>query len=303
MANHHNTGYKELFSHPEFVQQLIEGFAPNEIAKLMGFSTLKKHNGHYITPLFEEKIEDVVWSVEVTWQGLTQRVFLYILLDKFIGNEFGRTSKCAHQFHNIWSVREGVVYESQLQNQTLAGADLPLMYQELLAERADPEAATYRRLEALLGFDPDECPDDRVMTLYQDAQGLGLGAITELAAGAGSSLLSANQLKDWARAQGCESDKQNRLGWVGQGYRVDHQLPAWRNGVKAAHALRAQERIADAAIGNRQLAEWFAVPPGYSRNKAITRRWPMNWPSNQTRVACCYARGGRQGAVSKWRGC
>lgn len=69
MANHHNTGYKELFSHPEFVQQLIEGFAPNEIAKLMGFSTLKKHNGHYITPLFEEKIEDVVWSVEVAWQG------------------------------------------------------------------------------------------------------------------------------------------------------------------------------------------------------------------------------------------
>src|SRR5690554_1054193 len=235
MSNHHNTGYKELFSHPEFVQQLIEGFAPNEIAKLMDFSTLKKHNDHYITPVFEEKIEDVVWSVEVTWQGLTQRVFLYILLDKFIGNEFGRTSKCAHQFHNIWSVRKGVVYESQLQNQTLAGADLPLMYQELLAERADPEAATYRRLEALLGFDPDECPDDRVMTLYQDAQGLGLEAITELAAGAGSSPLSANQLKDWARAQGCESDKQNRLGWVGQGYRVDHQLPAWRNGVKAAH--------------------------------------------------------------------
>ncbi|EAZ98272.1 hypothetical protein [Marinobacter sp. ELB17] len=27
-TNHHDTGYKELFSHPEFVQQLIEGFAP-----------------------------------------------------------------------------------------------------------------------------------------------------------------------------------------------------------------------------------------------------------------------------------
>nr|WP_201243396.1 hypothetical protein [Halochromatium salexigens] len=25
---HHDSGYKELFSHPEFVQQLIEGFAP-----------------------------------------------------------------------------------------------------------------------------------------------------------------------------------------------------------------------------------------------------------------------------------
>jgi hypothetical protein len=24
-TNHHDTGYKELFSHPEFVQQLVEG--------------------------------------------------------------------------------------------------------------------------------------------------------------------------------------------------------------------------------------------------------------------------------------
>jgi predicted transposase YdaD len=62
--HHHDTGYKELFSHPEFVEQLVEGFAPAEIAGLMDFTTLKKHNGHYITSLFEEKIEDVVWSVK-----------------------------------------------------------------------------------------------------------------------------------------------------------------------------------------------------------------------------------------------
>lgn len=80
-TNHHDTGYKELFSHPEFVQQLIDGFAPDEIAALMDFSTLKNHSGNYITPLFEEKFEDVVWSVEATWQGTTQRVYLYILLE------------------------------------------------------------------------------------------------------------------------------------------------------------------------------------------------------------------------------
>jgi len=81
MANHHDTGYKELFSYPEFVQQLIEGFAPPEIARLMDFTTLQNHSGNYITPLFEEKFEDVVWSVELTWEGITQRVFLYILLE------------------------------------------------------------------------------------------------------------------------------------------------------------------------------------------------------------------------------
>ncbi len=78
--NHHDTGYKELFSHPEFVEQLI-GFAPARIAALMDFSTLQQHSGNYVTPLFEERFEDVVWSVEATWQGVTQRIYLYILLE------------------------------------------------------------------------------------------------------------------------------------------------------------------------------------------------------------------------------
>jgi len=81
MAKHHDTGYKELFSHPEFVQQLIEGFAPAEIAALMDFSTLRNHSGNYITPLFEERFEDVVWSVDVRWQGIIERVFLYLLIE------------------------------------------------------------------------------------------------------------------------------------------------------------------------------------------------------------------------------
>ncbi|MEA1053785.1 Rpn family recombination-promoting nuclease/putative transposase, partial [Lamprobacter modestohalophilus] len=81
MAKHHDTGYKELFSHPEFVQQLIEGFAPAEIASLMDFSTLKNHSGNYITPLFEERFEDVVWSVQVHWQGVTEQLFLYLLIE------------------------------------------------------------------------------------------------------------------------------------------------------------------------------------------------------------------------------
>jgi hypothetical protein len=83
--NHHDTGYKALFSHPEFVQQLIEGFAPPEIAQLMDFSTLENHSGNYPdkggTPLFQEKIEDRVWSVQVSWNGLRLRIFLYLLLE------------------------------------------------------------------------------------------------------------------------------------------------------------------------------------------------------------------------------
>ena len=51
------------------------------MTRLMDFATLTNHSGNYITPLFEEKFEDVVWSLEITWEGVTQRVYLYILLE------------------------------------------------------------------------------------------------------------------------------------------------------------------------------------------------------------------------------
>jgi len=81
-ANHHDTGYKEIFSYPEMVQQLIEGFAPKEIAQMLDFTTLKQHPGHYITPIFDTKAEDVVWSVKAQLdEGQPIEIYLYILLE------------------------------------------------------------------------------------------------------------------------------------------------------------------------------------------------------------------------------
>ena len=54
MANHHDTGYKELFSYPELVRQLIEGFAPHEVAAMMDFATLKDHRENAKDIVFDE---------------------------------------------------------------------------------------------------------------------------------------------------------------------------------------------------------------------------------------------------------
>lgn len=84
MPNHHDAGYKELFSYPELVKQLMEGFAPPEISQLLDYTTLKQHPGNYITPLFDEQIEDVVWSVQLKPESPDQfpvTLYLYILLE------------------------------------------------------------------------------------------------------------------------------------------------------------------------------------------------------------------------------
>lgn len=41
---------------------------------------------------------------------------------------------------------------------SLGETDLHVLWQELLAERADPEQSAGRRTEARLGYDPDEAP-------------------------------------------------------------------------------------------------------------------------------------------------
>ena len=76
-TQHHDTGYKLLFSHAELVQQLLEGFAPPELVKLLDFTTLKLANGSYVTPAMKQREDDVVWSVSM---GDTT-LYLYILLE------------------------------------------------------------------------------------------------------------------------------------------------------------------------------------------------------------------------------
>ena len=79
MTDHqiHDTGYKLLFSHAELVQQLLEGFAPPELVKLLDFGTLTLANGSYVTPAMKQREDDVVWSVSM---GDTT-LYLYILLE------------------------------------------------------------------------------------------------------------------------------------------------------------------------------------------------------------------------------
>jgi len=76
-APFHDTGYKALFSLPELVQQLIEGFVTPDIAQLLDFSTLELVAGSFATPAMQSREEDVVWRVKMADTTL----YLYLLLE------------------------------------------------------------------------------------------------------------------------------------------------------------------------------------------------------------------------------
>lgn len=64
----------------------------------------------------------------------------------------------------------------------VAHSDLKDLWRELSAEREDPDVAAYRKLEALLSYDPGEAPEDFVMQLQEKTGSVGLNAVQEIAA-------------------------------------------------------------------------------------------------------------------------
>lgn len=81
----HDEVYKQLFSHPEFVQQQIEAFAPQELAQNLDFSTLENHSGEYVTSNLRKRSQDLVWSAKLV-SG--EPLYLFILLEFQSKNDY-----------------------------------------------------------------------------------------------------------------------------------------------------------------------------------------------------------------------
>ena len=60
--------------------------------------------------------------------------------------------------------------------------ELNLLWNEVLSERRDPEMSERRKLEARMGFDPDEAPSQLLNSLEEMMKSYGKGAIHEMAA-------------------------------------------------------------------------------------------------------------------------
>jgi hypothetical protein len=85
----------------------------------------------------------------------------------------------------------------QLRAVHVGDTNLDDIWNELLAERADPETSERRRLEALMGFDPDEAAPQQIETLVADAKSLGDRTMSEVAAG--RELLTAKEFGEIAQ--------------------------------------------------------------------------------------------------------
>lgn len=86
-----------------------------------------------------------------------------------------------HEFETeMHSFIESVL--GRLTDMRIKATGLDDLWKEVLAERRDPGLASWRKLEAIMGYDPDEAPDQTIADLQTAALVYGSSAVEEMAA-------------------------------------------------------------------------------------------------------------------------
>lgn len=127
---------------------------------------------------------------------------------------------------------------SRLRDTGCPDTDLAALWRFISEDRADPEAIHLRRLEAQLGYDPEDCPDDVIAKARELEARMGESALSELAPifGKGNTGPMLDEISSLAEAGGIPANPSiPPLPEQASNTRE----PPWSRAVRAAQNLRA----------------------------------------------------------------
>lgn len=148
-------------------------------------------------------------------------------------------------------------------------AALRALIAALRDERADAELATWRRIEARLGYDPDQGPDETIAASEQLARQYGTEGVEE-AISAAPGIDTAQVLSgeiDAARTHGTVCDFSAILAAVGVVPRRS-QEPPWVVAEETAARVRAAAGVDPGPLPSRRLADVLGASPWTFRKRA-----------------------------------
>ena len=152
------------------------------------------------------------------------------------------------------------------------------LWQEVQAERSDEDSSFYRRLEACLGFDPDEAPEPLMEQAIRMASTMGTQNFSEIAPVYGRNGQGQGQAPGLQQLQQLlESPAlEARL----QVFEVMLQKPIpsrtpWRRAQQLAHALRQHLGLSNEPIPTTLLCDLFGLSPQAFESTLPPRRQPI----------------------------
>jgi len=151
----------------------------------------------------------------------------------------------------------------QLRSEGISNSNLQRIWTHVIEEREDPQATWYRRLEAAMGFDPDEATEHTINSLIAEVEVLGRVGVAEIAAEAHRNMIvpSSGELREFADTLGHRVNLATMPRIPVQDRSPRGSRPAWAVGEKAAQVLRQQERLDDQPLSNQKLAELAGTDP------------------------------------------
>lgn len=179
---------------------------------------------------------------------------------------------------------------SRLEAEGVPSTNFHSIWKSLAEERSSPSLSTRRKLEALLGVDPDEGDAEFINRLVQDAGEVSLSSIEEIAANGGQSGLhvTVQDLKSVADASGFEVSTENTVRLRDRsGLLPSGEVPAWTIGARAAQELRTQEKLDGAPITDNMLTEMIGTPKSVlntDRHGSIDLAFAIGDKKNRERI-------------------
>ena len=156
----------------------------------------------------------------------------------------------------------------RLNKRKLCDTNLHVIWQALKEERTNEQIARFRKLEAQLGFDPDEADEDMIHLLLESAVSLGEEAFGEVAADTaihGQSLetiVDEKKICALASETGFDVNLDDAFKLRNDdGIQTFGETVAWRVGECAAKQVREQAKYSDQKISNDKLAEFAGTVP------------------------------------------
>lgn len=173
---------------------------------------------------------------------------------------------------------------ARLDAKDLVGTNLSHLWAILQEDLADPEALRRRKLEAELGFDPEECPQNVLNAALQWENKVGGVALTELAPAISSSggspdLVVLGQLASAGGIVGTPKVSPDSIG------HLDHGAP-WERAVHDARALRRELGNVDDPMPSGNLHDLLGL------SSAVVANWSV--PEGRLPVAVAMPTDGHQ---------
>ncbi|WP_165361175.1 ImmA/IrrE family metallo-endopeptidase [Lichenibacterium ramalinae] len=199
--------------------------------------------------------EGYLWpQIEISTDGL--RTVLQCRASRADAEPFRYTASRAVivPAHDVERALDAFIPEviARLRRASVGETNLDRLWRDVVRERGDPELHERRKLEALLGAEPDEADEELLATLEGDLSTLGRPIVEEIAAG--GTVASLTDMESQARAIGSPLHRHDMIRIGADALRPQPGLAAWKVGRDVARKVRDVAGCDRAPVADRHLA-------------------------------------------------